>query len=353
LKKLVHIIDSLKRGGAEILLHQVVTNLTGYDNYIIILTDENDFSVEEMQGIPVFSLKFNSILSLPLVVLRLQKLIKKLKPDIVHAHLPLSSLLSRLSVPSKIKLIISVHNKFSESFKNVSPTLFYLEKKLHSEREILLFVSAVIREDYNQIVGIKGQSYVLYNFIADKYFADENRFKGREHTKTLRLVSVGSLKSQKNFDTLIKVFSLLDATMFSLDIIGEGGERKMLEHLINEYQLKNVKLKGAVTDIENHLINYDGYILASRYEGFGIAPLEAAAVGLPLLLSDIDVFKEVTYGYATYFSPKDIKDLAAKLSNFSANYEMAHSKATLFKHIVKEKFSRVNYMKQLNTIYSS
>src|SRR5690606_37915313 len=105
------------------------------DNYIITLTDENDFSSEEMHGIPVLSLKFSSILSLPLVVLRLQKLIKKLKPDIIHAHLPLSSLVARLSTPSNVKLLISIHNNYSDSFKKVSPRLFFLEKKLHSKRE--------------------------------------------------------------------------------------------------------------------------------------------------------------------------------------------------------------------------
>lgn len=348
-----HLIDSLKRGGAETLLQQVVGNLKDHKHYIITLTGENEFSEKELQNIKVISLKFKSIWSLPLVVLRLKKWINLYKPYVVHSHLPLSSLVARLSVPPKIKLIISVHNKLSESFKKISPRLFYLEKKLHSKKEILLFVSTAIREDYNQIVGLKGPSHVLYNFIADKYFADENQLQNSVAKEKLKLVSVGSLKKQKNFETLIKALSLIDHSKFTLDIFGEGPERVNLQDLIKHYQLYNVKLRGSVANMENQLKNYDAYILASRYEGFGIAPLEAAAIGLPLLLSDIDVFKEVTKGYVTYFSPHDEKDIACKLNELVDHYESALKQADKFKFFVKSNYSKEIYLDKLINIYNS
>ncbi|MFC0775987.1 glycosyltransferase [Terrimonas alba] len=354
MKKVVHIIDNLKRGGAETLLHHVVTNLKGYDNYIITLTDANDFSSIEMQDIQVTSLKFNSILSLPFVVLKLRKIIIQLNPDVVHAHLPLSSLVARLSTPSSIKLFISIHNKYSDSFKKVSPRLFFLEKKLHSKRDNLLFVSDSIRKDYDLIVGIKGTSQVLHNFIADKYFAKENQLEQNTSSREkLRLVSVGSLKKQKNFETLIKAFSLLDASKFSLDIFGEGSERTHLEILIKQLQLNNINLRGSVSNVESHLKNYDAYILASRYEGFGIAPLEAAALGLPLLLSEIDVFKEVTKGYAIYFSPNDINGIAVTIRHFVDNIGQANERAVAFKPVIEKEYSKAEYIQKLIKIYNS
>lgn len=336
------------------MLHQVVTSLKSHDHYVITLTGEVDFSPGEMLNIQHLSLKFKSLLSLPATVFNLKKLIAHHKPDIIHAHLPLSSLVARLSTPSNVKLLISIHNNYSDSFKKVSPRLFFLEKRLHSKKENLLFVSESIRKDYDQVVGIKGTSRVLYNFIADKYFADENQLlQNPGPGEKLRLVSVGSLKKQKNFETLIKAFSLLDASKFSLDIFGEGPERVNLERLITQLQFDNINLRGSVPNVESHLKNYDAYILASRYEGFGIAPLEAAAVGLPLLLSDIDVFTEVTKGYATYFSPHDENDIACKLKELIDQYESAFIQARAFKTIVQKNYSKEIYLDKLINIYNS
>lgn len=349
-----HLIDNLKRGGAETLLHQVVTNLKEHKNFIITLTTENEFTALEMKDIKVINLGFTKLLSLPFIILRLKKIVSLHRPDIVHAHLPLSSLIARISTPSNIKLFISVHNKYSESLKKISPRLFFFERKLHSKRDKLLFVSDSIRKDYDQIIGIKGTFHVLHNFISEKYFARENQLiKNSDKKKNLKLVSIGSLKKQKNFETLIKAFSMLDTSKFTLDVLGEGPERVNLEKLIKQLQLNNINLRGLVPNVESYLKNYDAYIIASNYEGFGIAPLEAAAVGLPLLVSDIDVFIEVTKGYATYFSPHDEKEIARKINVLMEEYESAYQQAKAFKSIVYKNYSKEIYLNQLQKYYKS
>lgn len=348
-----HLIDNFKRGGAETLLYEVVKNLKGHQHYVITLTNENDFSSQEIEGFDIFPLGFRSFVSLPVTVIKLKKLIARYKPDIIHAHLPLSSLVARLSVPKRNKLVISVHNMYSESLKKISPRLFWLEKKMHSRREDLLFVSGGIKEDYQQIIGIKGRSFVLYNFVADKFFVSENQVKEATQPHKLQVVAVGSLKYQKNFDTLIKAFALLDQDKFSLDIYGDGPERKKLGDLIQAQQNYNIQLKGSVANVESQLKHYHVFILASRYEGFGLAPLEAAAIGLPLLLSDIGVFKEVTKGNAMYFSPENEKDIAAQLQNISDQYDTACETARNFKPLVKQYYSKHSYMQQLINIYTS
>ena len=347
-----HIIDNFTRGGAETLLYHVVKNLKNHRHYIITLTSANHFSPEELKGLQLIVLDFKSMLSLPGTVWRLRQLIRKHQPDIIHAHLPLASLVSSLATPKRMKLFVSVHNTYSESLQKVSPRLFWLEKKLHSRRDRLLFVSAAIREDYQRIIGIKGQSFVLYNFIADKFFNPvHQRMPSGAVPAKHRLVSVGSLKRQKNFDTLIRAFSLLDNSKFSLDIFGVGAEKPALEQLIIQYGLTNVHLRGGVPDIEARLKDYDAFILASRYEGFGIAPLEAAAVGLPLLLSDIGVFREVTKDYATYFSPSDEKDIAATIMNYRENYISALETSKIFRPTVQRDYSREAYLQKLLNIY--
>ncbi len=348
-----HIIDNLKRGGAETLLYHVVKNLGAHQHVVVPLTTELGFSAEETRGMQIIPLGFTSMTSLPAAAWKLKRLIKKHKPDLVHAHLPLASLVARLATPKKIKLFISVHNTYSESLRKVSPRLFWLEKKLHSSRDRLLFVSSAIRHDYQQIIGIKGSSFVLYNFIADKFFDPHHqRTPIPRRGGPLRLVSVGSLKKQKNFDTLIKAFASLDPAGFTLDIFGDGPEREALLTQMADSGFQHVQLRGAVADMETQLKNFDAFILASRYEGFGIAPLEAAATGLPLLLSGIDVFREVTKDHARYFSPADESNIADTIKDVANHYDDALAVAAQFRPMVQRAYSLQSYLQQLLNIYN-
>jgi glycosyltransferase involved in cell wall biosynthesis len=55
------------------------------------------------------------------------------------------------------------------------------------------------------------------------------------------------------------------------------------------------------------------FIFPSLYEGFGIPPLESQALSTAVLLSDIDVLREVCQGSALYFDPYDVYDLKNKI----------------------------------------
>jgi glycosyltransferase involved in cell wall biosynthesis len=74
---------------------------------------------------------------------------------------------------------------------------------------------------------------------------------------------------------------------WSLEIFGEGPERKSLETLIRNRGLTGrVTLRGLVSDIHSHLVAADLYVMSSRYEGFPLALLEAMACGCPVISTD-------------------------------------------------------------------
>ncbi len=348
-----HLIDNLKRGGAETLLLEVVRNLPEHDNYIITVTAGNDFTAEECRGIHITSLNYDSVFSFYTVIKKLRKLIKEHQPSLVHAHLPFASLLARMATPKQVKLFISVHNRYSDSLAKKSRKLFFLEKKMHSARETLIFVSQAIKDDYNKIIGIKGKTEVLHNFIADRFFKNDKSVERMPESNTIKLVAVGSLKQQKNFSSLLQACALVRRKNFTLSIYGDGPEKYNLENLINRLQLQKVYLKGSHNAIEKVLTGYDAFILPSVYEGFGLAPLEAAATGLPLLLSDIDVFREVTKGNAVYFDPMNINSIAGAITKMIDDPVPHKKKALDFIAVVANEYSRRNYMQKLLNIYNS
>lgn len=105
-----------------------------------------------------------------------------------------------------------------------------------------------------------------------------------------RVISVGTLKSQKDHALLIRAFSLVRKKInASLVILGEGSLRPNLEQLISKLDLCDVvKLPGFVLDPYPWYREADLFVLSSQYEGFGNVIVEAMECGLPVVSTDCE-----------------------------------------------------------------
>ena len=109
-----------------------------------------------------------------------------------------------------------------------------------------------------------------------------------------RLVSVGRLHPVKNFETLIKVFSLVEKKIpqATLTIVGGGEEEDNLKTLVKESGLKDkVTITGMVgtEEVRNYMLSSDLYVMTSHTECFPMVLLEASSVGLPMVAFDVPV----------------------------------------------------------------
>ena len=97
-------------------------------------------------------------------------------------------------------------------------------------------------------------------------------------------VAVGRLCPQKGFDLLIEAWALLPEDLkkeWDLTIYGNGGDKESLNKLIANNQLENsIRIHEPVKNIQNHLIRNSLFCFSSRYEGFGMALIEAMSCGL-------------------------------------------------------------------------
>lgn len=99
-----------------------------------------------------------------------------------------------------------------------------------------------------------------------------------------KLLSVGRLSYQKNYDVLIEAFSKISDKFpdWILQIAGEGEDREKLQSMIKTRNMQDkIKLLGAVTEIDKLYGNANLFCLPSRWEGFPNALAEAMAHGLP------------------------------------------------------------------------
>ncbi len=133
-----------------------------------------------------------------------------------------------------------------------------------------------------------------------------------------KIVSVGRICYQKNYETLIEVakIAFAKATGWEWDIYGDGKDRQNIERLITENGLESsVILKGNVSNMYELYKNYAMQVMTSRFEGFPMTLLEGMANGLPLLGFDVpgvgEVIKNGENGYLV--DPFNASDMAEKI----------------------------------------
>lgn len=349
-KTILHIIYNLGRGGAETMLVTVVKELSDYNNIIVTLFPENHFA-DELKCDKYYCLNLSSIFQILFTSHRLKKIIKENKVDIVHSHLFWPTVLARMGTPKNIPLITTIHAFIATSVEYKNWYIRFLDRityKLH--KNIIITVAKGALDEYFNFLKVKRyKAYALHTFVDIKIFNDHNALPKKE-SNTFRLVTVGALRKQKNHAYLLKAFTLLDKKKFQLDIYGEGPLHSSLEAGIKENDL-NVNLKGEVKNIQSVLSQYDLYVMSSTFEGFSLSVLEAMAMRMPLLLSDIKSFREQCENTAVFFSLDNVKDFAAKLELLAADKNVnklgnaAHDRAV-------NNFTLEQHMQGLRKIYS-
>lgn len=102
------------------------------------------------------------------------------------------------------------------------------------------------------------------------------------------IAGLGELTHRKGFDTLIRAFSLLRARREAkLLIMGRGSGRSELEELVSGLGLRDdVHFAGFIENPFPYLGRASLFVQASRYEGFGMALIEALSLGVPVVATD-------------------------------------------------------------------
>ncbi|WP_417671691.1 glycosyltransferase family 4 protein [Roseibium sp.] len=143
---------------------------------------------------------------------------------------------------------------------------------------------------------------------------------GAQGTKTqgevVRLLSVGTIVPRKGYDLLFAALSGLAHMPWHLDIIGDTSRdsacfQNLVSQLASLGLSERVTFHGAVAepDLSEHYASADIFVLASRYEGYGMAYTEALAHGIPVIGSGEGAVRETLGGGGALYCPTN--DVAA------------------------------------------
>ncbi|MGI8892282.1 MAG: glycosyltransferase [Bacteroidia bacterium] len=345
---IIHIIDTLARGGAEILLKNSINNLPEYKHVVIYLNKPDDvikYFKEDVEFICVEHTGWKTIFK---TIKKIRKIIVQKKPLLVHSHLFYSNLFARFATPVNVPLVSNLHSIYSfDAFQKNKLSLIF-ERLSVKRRHSLIAVSHFVMEDYLGFIDFKGKKFVHYNFLPDDYF---NIINSKDLKGTLKCLAIGNLKEAKNYHYLLKIFQLLKGKDISLDIVGEGIQREELQNWI-DYKDLSVKLLGRTENIQPLLKNCNLFVQSSNHEGFGLSVIEAMASGVPVLLSDIPVFREITNGLAHFFPLNNANKAAEFFLDLKQDKSILNKYKTDAFVYCREKYNVRAHKKQLLDIYN-
>jgi glycosyltransferase involved in cell wall biosynthesis len=137
------------------------------------------------------------------------------------------------------------------------------------------------------------------------------------------VLALGRTEPRKDLPTLVRAFDLLAGRLpaIALRIAGPPGwAEDAVMAAVNESQHRDrIRRDGWVDDVAGLISGAEAFAYPSRYEGFGLPPLEAMAMGVPVVATATEALREVLGPAAELVQPGDVEGLAAALERVLAD----------------------------------
>jgi glycosyltransferase involved in cell wall biosynthesis len=287
-------------------------------------------------------------------LLELVRLLRRERPDIVHASSSKAGVLGRLAaalvgVPIRI---FTVHGWAFAAHSGAAAQLYRWADRLMRPMTTMTICVA----EHELETGLAARTCSGERTIVIPNAIDIRRAPpARDDGNLPRLVAVGRLKAPKDFLTLVRAVSVLPPDSCELVVVGDGPERERLEAEIGRLGLEErVRLVGERSDVPELLAGADAFVLSSASEGMPISVLEAMAAGLPVVASRVGGMAELVADGETglLVTPGAPQELASALRRLLADRQLRHRLGDAGRVRVRERFDLGPFRRAHVELYS-
>jgi glycosyltransferase involved in cell wall biosynthesis len=252
----------------------------------------------------------------------------RLAPDLVH--IPLNRVPLLLMRP----YVVTIHDMANILFEQRSGLRMQLRRYrfrrgLARARRVIA-VSDATRRDVENMMGIAPQRIVRVYNAPDPGFYDLSGHSHEDHQRILEryqiqhpfLLYAGNVRRHKNVPRLVEAFAVLRGQLcdhpkyndLRLVIIGDTISQHpgVRQAVIKSRVEQAVRFLGFVPfdTLRCFYESAAAFVFPSRYEGFGLPPLEAMACGTPVVTSNVSSLPEVVGDAAVLVNPENVFDIA-------------------------------------------
>lgn len=289
---IVHLVSSLQVGGMEQFVVRIAARQRESGHKVTIFALQPDGKLESdarKKGVEVVCPYTKNRL---LRGIRAALTLNRLKPDIIHAHNPVTLQYAALGKRvTKAPLVLTCHGRGKGDTRE--PTLAEWEKV-----DAIVAVSAAVASEIRRVVQ-EDRVMVIHNGI-EPTPTTRTREEMREMLNlndALVGIIVARIDHLKGHDTLLRACHILHlkGTQLTVLIVGDGAERANREALSQELGLptEQIRFLGFRSDVPDLLVASDIFLLPSLTEGLPLSVLEAMSAGLPVIATRVGGVPEV------------------------------------------------------------
>lgn len=292
----------------------------------------------------------------PAAFYRLLRLLQREDVDVLHTHDNFIGSVGRVLGTVAGVGIVNTEHRQHDSFTALqnavnAPTIALADQVVansNATKQSLLMVERLFLDpDHIE---------VIHNGI-DLQRLDSAITTARNDPDSIQIITVGRLVDVKNQALLLQSFSQITESIpdARLCIVGDGPLRNDLEGHAETLGIREqVQFLGEIPreEVYRRLAQSDLFVMPSISEGFCVAAVEAMAAGLPMVVSDIDVFHEVVGNPGIFVDPNDPVGFADAISELLQHPQKRERLAQEAKDRARSKFSLERTAQRYSKVYN-
>jgi len=309
-------------GGADSQLLSAAQELRrrGHEIFIVSMTPLGPMGLQARKvGLFTESLDMRRGIPDPRGLMRLARLVRSWRPDVVHSHMVHANLMARaLRLLAPVPALVStIHNIYEGG--SLRMAAYRLTNGLVDHMTIVS--EAAFERFVRDRIVPRELLRVIPNGVNTEQYRSVPPFIRDSLRKLLGLdqafvwLAVGRFETAKDYPNMLRAFARVrerrsDAALL---LVGRGSLQEGTEALARELDLgQSVRFLGVRSDVAEVMSSADGYVMSSAWEGMPMVLLEAAAAGLPIVATRVggnhEVVREGESGFLV--EPRDHEALA-------------------------------------------